>query len=431
MPSIQALARFLETPEAAEKLSVLYGNQPQRLAAMQARWLNLVRSFSVRFPAGGADVMLISTPGRTEVGGNHTDHNAGRVLAAAVDLDLIAAAERTGDGIVTVYSEGYPAVRIDTRSLEPEEEERLSTAALIRGICARMQELGWKIGGFNAVLTSDVPKGSGLSSSAAFEVEIASILNHLYNDGKLEPLQNALISQYAENNYFGKPCGLMDQTTCAVGGFVTIDFKDAHNPLVHKVGYDFSSSGYSLVIVEAGGDHADLTDEYSAVTGEMKSVAHALGGRVLRDASLEQMMAALPELHHKVNDRALLRAFHFYADNRRVGEQVQALEAGQFRRFLDLVNESGRSSWMLLQNCYSTNRPTHQGIPLALAVTAQLLGERGACRVHGGGFAGTIQAFVPTDMLEGYVVQMEAIFGQGTCYPVMVRTAGSVKLDLI
>ena len=430
MPSIQELRQFFDTSQAADKLSVLYGTQPRRLESMRERWRSLINSYAEKF-IDGDDVQLFSTPGRTEVGGNHTDHNAGCVLAAAVDLDLIGVAGRTKDGMITVYSEGYPEVTIDTRNLQAEEEERFTTAALIRGICARMKESGWQIGGFNACMTSDVPKGSGLSSSAAFEVQVATILSEIYNDGKLDPVQKAIIAQYAENNYFGKPCGLMDQTTCSVGGFVTIDFRDGNQPIVHKLAYDFAASGYALVILETGGDHADLTDEYAAVAGEMKSVAHALGGKVMRDVSLDQFMGALPELHHKVNDRALLRAFHFLRENQRVADEVNALEAGQFSRFLDLVNESGLSSWTLLQNCYSTRSPHQQGIPLALAISAQLLGKKGAYRVHGGGFAGTIQVFIPIESVAAYVLQMEMIFGQGACYPVMVRSVGSTRVDLL
>lgn len=430
MTSIQNLGLFLDSPQAIDKLSILYGTQSKRLERMRERWRDLIHTYAVQFFAG-EDVHLFSTPGRTEVGGNHTDHNAGCVLAAAVDLDLVSVAGRTDDGVITVYSEGYPEVIVNTQNLQAEEEERFTTAALIRGICARMKESGWQIGGFNACMTSDVPKGSGLSSSASFEVQIATILSELYNDGQLDPVEKAMISQYAENNYFGKPCGLMDQTTCSVGGFVTIDFRDAKNPIVHKLAYDFDASGYALVILETGGDHADLTDEYAAVTGEMKSVAHALGGKVMRDVTLDQFMGALPDLHHKVNDRALLRAFHFLRENQRVVDEVNALEAGQFPRFLDLVNESGLSSWTLLQNCYSTRSPHQQGIPLALAISAQLLGKKGAYRVHGGGFAGTIQVFIPVESVAAYVLQMEMIFGQGACYPVMVRAAGSMRLDIL
>lgn len=309
-------------------------------------------------------------------------------------------------------------------------EERYTSSALIRGISARLAALRYKIGGFRACLVSDVPKGSGLSSSAAYEVMIATILNHFYNQGAIDPVEIAVISQYAENIYFGKPSGLMDQTTCSVGGFVTIDFKDAAQPLVHKVDYDFSRSGYNLVIVETGGDHADLNDDYAALAGEMKSVAREMGGNVLRQTSKEQVLANLAHLRGKVNDRALLRAFHFFDDDQRVVDEVALLEAGQFEAFLKLVIASGRSSCLLNQNCYSTRNPTEQGISLALALSEVLLGDRGAWRVHGGGFAGTIQAFVPRDLASAYVEKMKGIFGQESVYPISIRAAGSIRVNL-
>jgi len=393
------------------------------------RLRGLIGHFQRAFPEA-QEVSVFSTPGRTEVGGNHTDHNAGRVLAAAVDLDVLAVAAPAQDRRIIVYSEGYPKVEIDLANLEMQAEERYTSSALIRGISARMATLGHQIGGFRAYLTSDVPKGSGLSSSAAYEVMIATILNHLYNAGKIDPVEIAVISQYAENNYFGKPSGLMDQTTCSVGGFVTIDFKDAAHPLVHKLNYDFNQSGYALVIVETGGDHADLNEDYAALAGEMKSVARELGGSVLRQTSKEQVVANLGRLRGAVNDRAILRAFHFFDDDQRVVEQVALLEKGQFETFLKLVVASGRSSWMLNQNCYSSRNPTEQGITLAMAISEVLLGERGAWRVHGGGFAGTIQAFVPREQAADYVEKMKAIFGGTAVYPISIRGAGSIRVDL-
>jgi galactokinase len=362
--------------------------------------------------------------------GNHTDHNAGRVLAAAVDLDVLAVAAKSPGEVIELYSEGYPKVAVNLSQLEMDPEERHTSAALIRGICARFMDLGFRIGGFNACLTSDVPKGSGLSSSAAYEVMIGTILNHLYNGGMINPVQIALIAQYAENEYFGKPCGLMDQTSCAVGGFVTIDFKDPGKPVVHKVDYDFSASGYALVIVETGGDHADLNEEYAAVAGEMKAVARALGGSVLRDVTLEQVTQNLPQLRKQVNDRAVLRAFHFFADNQRVLDQVAALEAGNFGRFLELVVASGLSSWTLNQNCYTTRKPGEQGIPLAMYLSRLWLGKQGAWRVHGGGFAGTAQIFVPLEGRDSFVNLMRAVFGESACYPVSIRVPGSIRIDV-
>jgi len=430
MQSSDECLSFINSARGEAALGQLYGRRPEVLRQQQARYTSLVERFRSLPSAAEAVLSLFSSPGRTEICGNHTDHNAGRVLAAAVDLDIIAAAVRTDDGLITLDSLGYPPVVIDTRQLEPDPAERFTSAALGRGICARYAQLGWRVGGFKACLTSRVPNGAGMSSSAAFEQLLAVILNEFYNDGKASPVQMAQIGQFSENNYFGKPSGLMDQTTIAVGGFVTIDFKDFAAPQVRKVKYDFASSGYSLVIVETGGDHADLSDEYAAIAGEMKSVAVALGGKLLRDVPRDRMLANLAGLRRQVSDRAILRAMHFYADDQRVVDQVQALEEGQLQRFLDLVNESGRSSWMLLQNCYTTRDPAHQGISLALALSEQKLRSRGAWRVHGGGFAGTIQAFLPSDQLTEYVAALEAVFGKGACHPVLVRPVGATRIAI-
>jgi galactokinase len=418
---------FLNSSRADAALGQLYGRRPEALAQQKLRYRGLLERFKSLYP-GENEVELFSSPGRSEVGGNHTDHNAGRVLAAALDLDIAAVACRSGDGLITLNSEGYPQVLVDTRQLEPVEAEHFTSAALGRGVCARFAQLHFQVGGFKACLASTIPNGAGLSSSAAYEQLMAVILNELYNQASLEPVLMAQIGQYAEVNYFGKPSGLMDQTTIAVGGLVTIDFKDFAAPQVRKLKYDFSRSGHVLAIVETGRGHTDLTDEYAAITQEMMAVAQALGGRVLRDVPREKMMANLPMLRRQVSDRAILRALHFYSDDQRVVEQVQALESGQFERFLSLVNESGRSSWMLLQNCYAVRDPDHQGIPLALAVTEQLLHGRGAWRVHGGGFGGTIQVFLPAEELEGYLKGIEAVFGQGACHPVSVRPVGATRI---
>jgi galactokinase len=319
---------------------------------------------------------------------------------------------------------------VSLAELDPVEEEKYTAASLIRGVCARFKQLDFKAGGFDAVASSRVPKGSGLSSSAAYEVLIAAILNDLYNQGELHPVLLAQIGQYAENEYFGKPCGLMDQITCAVGGFVTIDFQDFANPLVKKVDYDFASSGYMLVIVDTAGDHAGLNAEYQALEHEMKSVARALGGQVLRQFSLEQLLDQIPSIRGTVSDRAILRAVHFYQDDRRVVEQVEALEAKDFPRFLDLIVESGESSWMLCQNCYTPKSIDVQGITLALAASEALLKGRGAWRVHGGGFAGTIQAFVPDDLLPVYTQRIERIFGPGSCHAIRIRPGGAMRAPI-
>jgi galactokinase len=428
MPTIPELHASIDSAIGDHVLGDLYDHTFQTVAMQKIRYSGLAQRYLSLFPDSAA-AGFFSAPGRTEVGGNHTDHNSGRVLAAAVDLDVVAVAAPTADGVIRVDSEGYPQVTVDASHLEIVEAEKNTSASLIRGVCARLKQLGFVIGGFNACLTSAVPKGSGLSSSAAYEVMIVTILNHLYNKGRVDPVTAAQIGQYAENNYFGKPCGLMDQTTSAVGGFVTIDFKYVSKPLVHKVAYDFGQSGYALVIVETGGDHADLTDEYAGIANEMKSVARALGGQVLREFSKQQVLDALPKLHGKVADRAVLRALHFFNDDARVAQQVQALESGDFNRFLQLVVESGRSSWMLNQNCYTTKKPLEQGVALAQALSENLLGAQGAWRVHGGGFAGTIQVFVPLDSVAGFVEKMEAVFGKGACYPISIRSAGAIKVE--
>jgi galactokinase len=421
------MIQSLESAPAGQMLSDLYGSS--RLAAQKLRYARLIERFVHEFPQAQA-ACFFSTPGRTEVGGNHTDHNAGRVLAAAVDLDVLTVAGKCDDGVITILSEGYPKTIVDSHHLEAVAGEKYTTAALVRGVCARMVQLGYKIGGFQACMNSDVPKGSGLSSSAAFEVEVVTILDSLYNQGQMDPVLKAQISQFAENQYFGKPSGLMDQTSCSVGGFVTIDFKDASRPVVHKVDYDFSSSGYVLVVVETGGDHADLNEEYASIQREMHAVATVLGGNVLREIPRQSVIEHLGELRAKVGDRAILRAIHFYDDDARVVEEVDALEAGRFDRFLELVKESGRSSWMLLQNNFATKNPAEQGIALAQVLSAGILGSRGAWRVHGGGFAGTIQAFVPQDLLPVYLENMQAAFGKGTCYPISIRSAGSMEVKL-
>lgn len=417
----------LQSDRANQVLATLYGSAPAELQKQRGRYSQTIEQFTRVFPRA-TEIELFSAPGRTEVGGNHTDHNAGRVLAAAVDLDIIAAVSRNEDGVVRVRSETYPAGDVKIDELAVIESEKFTSTALIRGVCARLKQLGYEIGGFDAYTTSNVPEGSGLSSSAAFEVLVVAILNELFNAGRVDPVLAAQIGQYAENFYFGKPCGLMDQTTCAVGGFVTIDFADFDSPVVRKVEYDFAASGYSLVIVNTGGSHADLHSDYIALENEMKDVARALGGEVLREFTKKDVLDRVSYLRSKVSDRAILRALHFFGDDQRVVDQVQALESNDFGHFLDLVIESGRSSWMLCQNCYSCSNVEQQGISLALAVTGDTLAGRGAWRVHGGGFAGTIQAFVPGDLLDPYVEQMWAIFGQDSCHALMIRPAGAVRL---
>jgi galactokinase len=429
MRSHERLLRVIQGEYARRELACLYGDNPHVVAAAASRYADLVKEHARRLGSGESSVRLFTAPGRVEVGGNHTDHNHGRVLSAAVNLDAIAAARRTSDDTVTVLSEGYaqPFV-VDLADLETKDSEKGNSIALIRGICRSFRENGLELGGFDACVASDVAVGSGLSSSAAFEVLIATILNVLYNDGSVPPKEIALIGQYAENYYFGKPSGLMDQTTAAVGGLLTIDFQHPDNPSIQKVDFDFDSCGYDLVVANTGDSHADLTEHYASVPHEMKEVAAALGANVLRESSMPQLLNALGDLRPRVGDRAILRAIHFFADHQRVAEQVQALKQGDFQRFLTLVAESGRSSWMFCQNVYAPERPREQGLSLALALAEQILQGRGACRVHGGGFAGTILAFVPQEMTAEFVAKIDGVFGNGAATLLRIRPSGAREI---
>ena len=410
-----------------DALKALYGNDAATLAAQAKRYEATLATFKSTF--GHDEAEIFSSPGRTEIGGNHTDHNYGRVLAGAVNLDNIAVAQPNGTMTVRILSSGYPQFEVDLTNLQPSKDEYFTSVSLVRGISARMKELGFNIGGFDAVIDSGVPKGSGLSSSASFEVLIGAIISHLFNEGKLDAVQNAIIGQYAENNFFGKPCGLMDQTACSVGGLVTIDFEDPSKPVVKKVDFDFTKTGYALVITDTGGNHADLNDEYASLPTEMKSVAAQFGKNVLRQVSLEQVLENIPQMRGKVSDRAILRAIHFERDNARVAEQVAALEKGDFKTFLQMVIASGQSSYMYNQNVYPVNNVEEQGLSLALALSDIVLGNEGAWRVHGGGFAGTIQAFVPEALLDTYVKTVENAFGEGKCWKLFIRPQGAIKVE--
>lgn len=371
---------------------------------------------------------FFSAPGRTEVGGNHTDHNHGRVLAAGVSLDVIAAVVPACDGIIEVKSEGFPADTIDISDLKVHDEEKNSSAALIRGVAAGFAKNGHKIGGFKAYTTSNVLKGSGLSSSAAFEVLIGTILSGLYNEHSVSAVEIAQISQYAENVFFGKPSGLMDQMASSVGGFITIDFADPSEPVIESIAFDFARSGHYLCIVDTKGNHADLTPEYAAVPSEMKKIASHFGKDFLRELSKENIMQNIAVLREKYGDRAVLRALHFMDDNERVTKEADSLKNGSFDDFLKLVKESGRSSYMYLQNVYASSAPDEQGLSTALYIAEQVLDGEGAFRVHGGGFAGTIQAFVPESRLEAFRSEMEKVFGEGSCYVLSIRPVGGTEV---
>ena len=378
---------------------------------------------------GGAPERYFSAPGRTEIGGNHTDHQRGRVLAAAVNLDTQAAVRLNGTDVIRIQSQGYPMCEVDLKVLVPQESEINGTASLIRGVAARFVELGCEVKGFDAYCESTVLPGSGLSSSAAYEVLIGTILNYLFFDGRISAPEIAMIGQYAENVFFGKPCGLMDQTASSVGGLVTIDFFEKENPNIRSVNFDFSACGHALCIIDSRASHADRTAEYAAIPGELKAICAPFGKDVLTQIDQADFYAAIPALREKCGDRAVMRAIHFYHENDRVPQQVAALEEGNFDKFLALVKESGFSSYMYLQNVIPAGRIEHQEMAIALGLCQQYLNGRGAYRVHGGGFAGTVQAFVPFDLLDSFRAGIDAVLGEGACHVLSIRPQGGVEMQ--
>ncbi|MBE6941921.1 MAG: galactokinase [Ruminococcaceae bacterium] len=380
---------------------------------------------------GGAPERYFSAPGRTEIGGNHTDHQRGRVLAGAVDLDTRAAVRCNGTGEIRILSQGYPLCVVDLATLTPVAEEVNSTPALIRGVAARFSQLGCKVQGFDAYVQSTVLPGSGLSSSAAFEVLVGTIINHLFFDGKATQPEIAMIGQYAENVFFGKPCGLMDQMASAVGGMITIDFGKKDAPEIRSVEFDFASCGHALCIIDSGADHADLTDEYAAVTRDFGALCAHFGKEVLTQVPEEDFYAAIPALRASCGDRAVMRGIHEYEENKRVTQQVAALAAGDFDRFLELIKESGYSSYMYLQNVIPAGYVQHQDMAVALGLCQHYLQGRGAYRVHGGGFAGTVQAFVPLDMLEDFRAGIDGALGEGACHVLTIRPQGGVEMEIL
>ena len=371
-----------------------------------------------------------SAPGRTEIGGNHTDHQRGRVLAAAVNLDTRAAVRVNGTRTIRILSKGYPMSQVDLDQLEPVAAEINSTPALIRGVVARFVQMGCQVSGFDAYCESTVLPGSGLSSSAAYEVLIGAIVNGLFFDGKATQPELAMIGQYAENVFFGKPCGLMDQMASAVGNLVTIDFFDKENPVIEPVNFDFAACGHALCIIDSQASHADLTDEYAAIPGELKSICAHFGKEVLTQIPEADFFAAIPQLRKTCGDRAVMRAIHFYQENARVPQQVAALKDGDFETFLALVKESGHSSYMYLQNVIPAGYKEHQDVAISLALCEHYLNGRGAYRVHGGGFAGTVQAFVPFDILESFRAGLDAVLGQGACHVLSIRPQGGVEMTV-
>ena len=409
-----------------EKLKAVYVLD-SAVEAQKTRYINTIKEF-INIFGNDREIIITSAPGRTEVCGNHTDHNNGKVMAASINLDAIAVCAASDNNTVRVQSVGHAMNVVDIDKLLPDETEFGHSTAMVRGVIAKIEDMGYSIGGFDAITTSDVMGGSGLSSSAAFEVLLGTTVSYLFNDGKISAVDIAKIAQYSENVFFGKPCGLLDQMASSVGTFVTIDFKSTENPIIKKVEFDFSQSGHSLCIVDTGGNHSDLTDDYAAVRGEMESVAKAMGKNVLREIEFEAFKNAVPQLKGKVNDRALLRAYHFYGENKRAEEAVDALESNDFEAFKEIIVESGRSSYMLNQNVFSPSNATEQKLSLALCITEDMLKGRGAYRVHGGGFAGTIQAFVPNDMLDEYKNAMESVFGLGNCHVLIIRPVGGTRV---
>ncbi len=376
------------------------------------------------------DIRIFSAPGRTEVGGNHTDHQHGSVVAGGVDMDVIAIVGTNADNVIRVKSKGYDMDIINVGEFQKQEKENGRAISLIRGVCDRFDTLGYKIGGFNAYTTSNVLKGSGLSSSAAFEVLLGNIINGLFAEKKVNAIEIAKIGQYAEREYFGKPCGLLDQMASSLGGFTYADFNNPAEPVTETINLDIRDYGYTLCVVDTGGNHANLTQDYADITIECKQISNALGVEFLRDADTDKFYASLASLRKEFGERAVLRAFHFFNEQERVLKQRKALLDGDFKAFLKLVNESGQSSFDYLQNLYSTTAVKEQGLSLAIALTKQFLGDDGACRVHGGGFAGTIQCYIPTVRLDEYKQMIEAVYGDGTCSVLSIRPVGGYEIEL-
>ena len=406
-------------------LKTLYGESA--VERQRNRYISAIEKFSEIFPERD-DIKIYSAPGRTEIGGNHTDHQHGCVLAAAVDLDVIAVVAFHNEGVIRLKSAGHSPNHVNLSDLSVQKKEMGSSSALIRGIASRFHEMGVQISGFDAYTTSDVLSGSGLTSSAAFEVLVGTIIDSHYNHGKAGAVEIAKIGQYAENVYFGKKSGLMDQMVSSVGGLVSIDFHETENPEIKSFPYDFEASGYCLYVTDTKGSHANLTDDYVAVRSEMESIAAQFGKAILRDVNENEFYSAIPKLREKCSDRAVMRAAHFFAENRRAVLEANALSEGNMNYFLELVRQSGESSANLLQNLYSCSQPTEQAISIGIMLSKSILGRNGAVRVHGGGFAGTIQAFVPAEKVNEYSQEMNRIFGDGSCYILRIRPVGGIEI---
>lgn len=414
--------------EFADRIKTVYACTDKEVSEYSARFSEIVQGLEDNF-GKKEDIRIFSAPGRTEIGGNHTDHQHGCVLAASLNLDVIGAAALNGTDTIRIKSKGYPLDEIHLGELDVNEAEFDRASALIRGIAKRFTDMGYKIKGFDAYTLSSVLKGSGMSSSAAFEVLVGTIINNLFCNGEVDAVEIAKIGQYAENVYFGKPSGLMDQMASSVGALVAIDFKDKENPEVKKVNFDFTKTGYSLCIIDSGADHADLTDEYASITVEMRKIANYFGKEFLSEINKSEFIANIPEIRNTVkNDRAVLRALHYFNDTVRAQDEVAALSENNFEKFLGIVKKSGYSSFMYLQNVFAASAPAEQAVSLTLALCDEFLSERGAYRVHGGGFAGTVQAFVPNDMLTEFVAYIDRILGSGMCHVLNIRPIGGCEI---
>ncbi len=425
MRDINSLLQGLKEGKYENRLKEIYIDE-EMLEYQTRRYEKALKSFKEKY--GDYQVEIYSAPGRSEVGGNHTDHQLGKVLAASVNLDAIAVVAKCETNIIHIFSEGYGELIIDLTDLDPREEEISDAKALIRGIVARIKELGYHTGGFLAYVTSDVLSGSGLSSSAAFETLIATIISGLYNQMEIDSMEIAMVGQYAENIYFGKPCGLMDQMACSVGGMIFIDFEKPNLPKIRPIDTDFSKFEHTLCITDTKGTHADLTNDYAAIPRDMGKVAKYFGKQVLREVKENEFYNHIAKIREDLGDRCVLRAMHYFDENQRVDKQVESLEAGDFSEFKKYIRKSGDSSYKYLQNVFSPHKVEEQGISVALALSEMFHGENGVSRVHGGGFAGTIQAFVPDSMVQEYRHSMERVFGINTCYILKIRKYGGTKV---
>jgi len=426
MNSTQTILNKLRNGALDNLFAKLYGEDS--VSSQRDRYIDAVNAYTALY-GEEKDLWLFSAPGRTEIGGNHTDHNHGCVLAGSVTLDVIAVVAPTTERRICVKSAGYDMDTIDLANLQVNKAQYNRSAALIRGVADRFCQLGYTVNGFRAYTTSNVLKGSGLSSSAAFEVLIGTILSHLFNNGLVDPIEIAKIAQYAENIHFGKPCGLMDQMASSIGGIITIDFADPESPIVKAIDFDFAQSGHRLCIVDVGGNHAALTHEYADITTEMKAISQELGVTFLRETNYEKLLVKIPSLRKICGDRAVLRALHFLGDNERVHKEVSALEKGDFETFKQLIIESGHSSFEYLQNIYANADKNHQGCSLALALAQRVLNGKGAWRVHGGGFGGTTQNFVPNELVDEFTETIETVFGKGSCHILSIRPLGGVCIS--